>query len=131
MKKLLFKLFPKFFTVNITKYIVPKDLDEKDNKFKVYNIDPNSEFIYGGLGISEERAYFFDKEVKKSILNSENTIDAMIEMYPHIKHANEFYLVSIMIYRQVKMMDYGKNSSKLDSLLAALLSGGNPPKEDN
>jgi len=131
MKKLLFKWFPKFFTVNTTNYIDPKDLDEGDFRFKVYHVDPENEHMHEGLGITEERVQFFSKEVKRAILDSGNTIDAMARMAPHLKHANEFYLVSIMIYRQVKKMGYGSNSSKLDSLLAALLSGGNPPKEDN
>jgi hypothetical protein len=134
MKKLLFKMFPKFFTVNITeeKIINVNQLDTSNlpdgtNKFKVFHVEPDNENMHEGLGISEEKVSFYSKKVKMSILESKNTIDAMALLAPHIKHANEFYLVSIMLYVEVQRMQGGNGGP--GGLLAALLAGLGPNKD--
>jgi hypothetical protein len=136
MKKLLFKLFPTFFTVNVTEkvekvtnYVDTSKLEDGHKKFKVYHVDPDNEHMHEGLGISEERCQDFSKKVKIAIFESQNTIDAMARMEPHIQHANEFYLVSIMLYTEVQRMQGGSGGP--GGLLAALLGSiGKDPDKD-
>jgi hypothetical protein len=137
MKKLLFKLFPTFFTINVvheveevTNYIDTSKLEGGNKKFKVYHVDPDNEHMHEGLGISEEQVAMFTKQVKMAILDSKNTIDAMTKMEPYIKHANEFYLVSIMLYTEVQKM-HGGGPGGPGGLLAALLAAGGPPRGEN
>ena len=135
MKRLLFYLFPAFFTVNITEEKVIKvnqldttKLPDGDKKFKVFHVDPDNEHMHEGLGISEEKVAKFSKQVKLAILESKNTIDAMARLEPHIKHANEFYLVAIMLYTEVQRM-HGGGPGGPGGLLEALLRAGGGPQD--
>ena len=129
MKKLLMKWFPKYFNINKTILIDTSKLEGGDKKFMVFHVDPGNEHMHEGLGISDEQVKFFSTEIKRAILDSENTIDAMAKMTPHIKHANEFYMVSIMLYTEVQRMHTGRGGG---GLLEALLraSGGGPNNKD-
>ena len=128
MKKLLMEWFPKYFTINNTFLIDTRDLEGGNNKFKVFHVDPGNEHMHEGLGMTDEQVKFFSTEIKRAILDSENTIDAMAKMTPHIKHANEFYMVSIMLYTEVQRMHSGNGGGGLLEALMRAHRGG-PDKD--
>lgn len=92
MKKLLMKLFPKYFTV-----INKIELDRVEvlghpYKLTCVNVDESNNTL-DILGLTEERGYYLYKKIIGLIESKEakDKVDLLIKMEPEIRHINEFY----------------------------------------
>jgi len=104
MKKLLFKLFPSYFSICQHTTIDYENLPKPENPLSLVLVDEENEDTIRVLGMNEEREDFLYKEVKKAVIDNECKIAVLQQMTPHLKHINEFYVVTLMIQRETSML---------------------------
>jgi hypothetical protein len=112
MKKLITKLFPKFFGVCNYTYINFEDLPQTDS-LELVMVDREAVNTFDKLGIPVDRSEFLTKEVRKAMIDSDCRLDVMHMMQQHIKHINEFYATVLIMEDEV----FSKSIPSLSNLL--------------
>ena len=126
MKKLLLKWFPKFF--NVSKHTTINFEDLKQNAIlHLIEVDDETSNTFDKLGISDKRGEFFMKEVRKAMIDTDCRIGVMKRMQKHIKHINEFYIVVLIMEKEV----YNNSMGGLGGLLKAMVEGKPPPSSED
>jgi hypothetical protein len=103
-------------------------MDAPDKPLGLVLVDEENEDTMRVLGLTEKREEFLHKEVKKAVIDNTCKISVMQDMEKHIKHINEFYVVTLMIQRETSMM-----GSPIGGLLQSFLESrrdGPSPEED-
>lgn len=129
MKKFILWFIPKaWYTIeekheHVCKhtYIDAKTLTDPENRLYVMEVSEEKAALSEALGITAERADFLEKECKKAVIDSKNTIEAMMMMNKHFKHANELYFCSVNINERAN------SQHGMSGLLGALLAGRGGP----
>lgn len=120
MKKLLMKWFPGFFQV-IKLIDTRNDLGEK-NPFQVVRVvepEEDGDNLHTALGVTLERFEELLAMVRKSINDNNNTVDVMEDISGKAKHANEFFLMNVMMMKEINRMQSG--GGILGAIIAASL----------
>jgi hypothetical protein len=125
MKKLLMRLFPRYFTVHNHTVVNFEDVVQ-DDSLRLVLVDDESINTFDKLGISDERGSFLMKEVRKAMIDTDCRVNVMHIMQQHVKHINEFYVTVLMMEKEAS---YGSNGG-LNGLLKAIIEQGPPPTED-
>ena len=121
MKKLLIKLFPKYF--NVCKHISLNFEDlESSTDLELVVVDDETNNTFDRLGIDDELGEFLFKEVKKAMIDTDCRVEVMQRMSKHIKHINEFYICVLIMEREAHSRGGG-------DLLKAILGAQRPPEK--
>lgn len=101
MKKLLMKLFPKYFNVTVINKI-PEE-KSKGTSFTVRHLS-ESDSMTEALGISVDRGNQIDRYVINAMRDHDRATSAMEEISANLVHANELYFASYLLHKKIKMM---------------------------
>jgi hypothetical protein len=98
MKKLLFRWFPKWFTV----YVSP----ERNSVLQIAIVEPKAPILTEALGISKERAIELVKIVEIAIHQNDKSTQAIQNIIEYCNHQNE---VVFSIYYLSKTLSEKEN----------------------
>jgi hypothetical protein len=126
MKKLLMKLFPRYFTVCQHTFLNFDDLEAPNNALELAIVDDETDSTFDALGISVEKGEKLVKELKKAMIDSNSRVGVMQIMSKHISHINEFYSVVVMMEREI----YNRHDNGLGGLLRAMVENDPGPRDE-
>lgn len=136
MKRILFSLFPSFFTINIEEKhehvckhttVNLKDLKANIHDLKVVEVEPEAKHYAAGLGINEERNEYLSKKIQYALLESKTSVEALERMNEHVKHANELAFCAVGIYKAT--MELRGGSGPFGGIIGAIMAGMPPPPD--
>lgn len=99
MKKLLYKWFPKFFTISKTYEF--DQIEVLGHPYKLEVINDTSK-TFESLGISDKRMNEIVKEVKTKMITMDDKCEILISMEPGFRHINEFYAAVLIMEREIE-----------------------------
>lgn len=123
MKKLLMKWFPSYFNVCKHYELDFEKLEGPNSALKIQVVDEETANTFEKLGISPERGEFLERETKKCMIDHDSRIATMKAMEKHVKHINEFYMVSVLMMEEA--------NGGLPGFIQHIMQrgGGRPPEE--
>jgi hypothetical protein len=108
MKKLLFKLFPKFFTIN-------KEYPVLEKGYSIAIVNPEEKSVIDVLGIQTKRVEELFKICVKSFENNSSYAVVLKECYAECKHPNELYFVTTVLDKLLS-----KTTNPLETLFSEI-----------
>jgi hypothetical protein len=92
----------------------------KDN-LKILHIDPDADNVFDALGVSDDRGKELRKVVKKTLIDSNDKVEAAQKIAESCNHLNEFYLCIEIMTKEIEM-----HSSPMGGLMKAIMGMQGP-----